>query len=66
MDRRPQRPRAAPPLNKPVGELSPEEELRLAFGKAIGFTIAAIVLLVGGGILVILVAAAFFGFLYGR
>jgi hypothetical protein len=65
MGRRVQPRRAAPPLSEPVGELSPEDELRLAFGKAIGFTVAAIVLLVGGGILVILVAAAFFGFLYG-
>lgn len=65
MDRRPQRRGAAPPLTEPGRELSPEEELRLAFGKAIGFTVAAIVLLIGGGILVILLAGAFFGFLFG-
>ena len=46
-------------------ELSPEDELWITFGRAIGFTIAAIMLLVGGGIALILLAAAFFGFLYG-
>lgn len=65
MDHRPQRRPAAPPLTKPVSELSPEEELRLAFGRAIGFTVAAIVLLLGGGILVFLLAGAFFQFLFG-
>ena len=44
---------------------SAEEELRLAFGKALGFTAAAVILLLGGGILVIVVAAVFFGFLFG-
>ena len=42
-----------------------EEELRLAFGRAIGFTLAAILLLVGGGILLILIAAAFFRLAFG-
>jgi len=42
-----------------------EEELRLAFGRAIGFTLAALLLLLGGGILLLLVAAAFFRFAFG-
>ncbi len=42
-----------------------EDELRLAFGRAIGFTLAALLLLVGGGFLLILVAAAFFRFAFG-
>jgi len=42
-----------------------EEELQLALGRAIGFTLAALVLLLGGGILLILVAAAFFRFAFG-
>jgi hypothetical protein len=44
---------------------SEEQELWLAFGRAIGFTLAAILLLVGGGIFLIVVAAAFFRFMYG-
>lgn len=47
-------------------DLTPEDEFKHAFGRVIGFTIAAIVLLVGGGIGLILLAAVFFGFLYGR
>ncbi len=47
-------------------EPSPEDELWLAFGKAIGFTAAAMFLLVGGGILLIALAAAFFNFVYGH
>ena len=42
-----------------------EDELRLAFGRAIGFTLAAIFLLLGGGVLLILVAAIFFRFMFG-
>jgi hypothetical protein len=42
-----------------------EDELRLAFGRAIGFTLAALILLLGGGILLILIAAAFFRFAFG-
>jgi len=42
-----------------------EEELRLAFGRAIGFTLAALLLLLGGGILLLLIAAAFFRFAFG-
>jgi hypothetical protein len=42
-----------------------EDELRLAFGRAIGFTLAALLLLLGGGILLILIAAAFFRFAFG-
>jgi len=42
-----------------------EEELRLAFGRAIGFALAALLLLVGGGILLILIAAAFFRLAFG-
>jgi hypothetical protein len=42
-----------------------EDELRLAFGRAIGFTLAALLLLLGGGVLLILIAAAFFRFAFG-
>ena len=42
-----------------------EDELQLAFGRAIGFTLAALLLLLGGGILLILIAAAFFRFAFG-
>ncbi len=42
-----------------------EEELRLAFGRAIGFTVAALLLLLGGGILLLLIAAAFMRFAFG-
>jgi hypothetical protein len=42
-----------------------EDELRLAFGRAIGFTLAALLLLVGGAILLILIAAAFLRFAFG-
>lgn len=42
-----------------------EDELRLAFGRAIGFTLAALLLLLGGGVLLVLVAAAFFRFIFG-
>ena len=49
-------------LPEPV---SAEDEMRLAFGRAIGFTVAAIVLLLGGGVLLILLAAVFFRFLFG-
>ena len=42
-----------------------EEELRLAFGRAIGFTLAALLLLLGGGVLLILIAAAFMRFAFG-
>jgi hypothetical protein len=52
-------------MNRPPDEMSPEDELKHAFGRVIGFTIAAIVLLVGGGIALIVLAAVFFGFLYG-
>jgi len=41
------------------------EELRLAFGRAIGFTLAALLLLLGGGIVLILMAAIFFRFMFG-
>jgi len=46
-------------------ERAAEDELQLAFGRAIGFTLAAIVLLLGGGVLLIVVAAIFFGFMFG-
>ncbi len=46
--------------------MSAEEALRLAFGRMVGFAVAAFVLLLGGGIATILVAAAFFRFLYGN
>ena len=59
--------RAAPALKSTALEpsSSEEDELREAFGRVLGFTIAAFVLLLGGGIFVILVAGIFFGFLYG-
>jgi hypothetical protein len=44
---------------------TPEDELRVAFGRAIGFTIAALVLLLGGGVVLILLAAIFFRFMFG-
>jgi hypothetical protein len=44
---------------------SAEDELWLAFGRAIGFTIAALGLLLGGGVLLILLAAIFFRFMFG-
>ncbi|HEY9287221.1 MAG TPA: hypothetical protein VIT43_04265 [Candidatus Dormibacteraeota bacterium] len=66
MDRRQQRAEPDPPLTGGPGDLSAEDELRLAFGRMLGFTAAAIILLVGGGILVIFLASLFFGFLYGH
>jgi hypothetical protein len=47
------------------GPQSAEDELRLAFGRAIGFTVAAIALLVGGAVVVILLAAIFLRFMFG-
>jgi hypothetical protein len=44
---------------------SAEHELWLAFGRAVGFALAALILLLGGGILLILIAAAFFRFAFG-
>jgi hypothetical protein len=44
---------------------SAEDELWLAFGRAIGFTIAALGLLLGGGVLLILLAAIFLRFMFG-
>jgi len=44
---------------------SADDELRLAFGRAIGFTVAALGLLLGGGVLLILLAAIFFRFMFG-
>lgn len=64
MDRRPGH-HASRPLTPPGGELSPEDELRLAFGRAIGFTVAAVVLLLGGGIALIVLGGLFFQFLFG-
>ncbi len=49
----------------PHEELTPEEELKLAFARMAGLVIGAGLLLLGGGILLILIAAAFFRFLYG-
>jgi hypothetical protein len=53
-------------MTEPIEDDSAEQELRIAFGRAIGFTVAAIVLLLGGGIFVIVIAGIFFGFLYGN
>jgi hypothetical protein len=44
---------------------SAEDELWVAFGRAIGFTVAALGLLLGGGVLLILLAAIFFRFMFG-
>jgi hypothetical protein len=52
-------------MTNPGDDRAAEHELRLAFGRAIGFTLAALLLLVGGGVLMILVAAAFFRFAFG-
>jgi hypothetical protein len=52
-------------VSAPGTDRSAEDELWLAFGRAIGFTLAAILLLVGGAILVIVLAAVFFGFIFG-
>jgi len=41
------------------------DEMRLAFGRAIGFTVAALGLLLGGGVLLILLAAILFRFMFG-
>ncbi len=53
-------------MNPPPGDRSADDELQHAFGRVIGFTIAAIVLLVGGGVALIVLAAVFFGFLFGH
>lgn len=45
-------------------QLSPEEELRLAFARMAGLVIAAIVLTLGGGIVLIVLTAVVFRFLY--
>jgi hypothetical protein len=42
-----------------------EDELRHAFGRAVGFTLAALLLLVGGGVLLILIAAVLLRFAFG-
>jgi hypothetical protein len=52
-------------MTKPGDDRAAEDELRLAFGRAIGFTLAAFILLLGGGILLILIAAVFFRFAFG-
>ena len=66
MDQRHQRTEPDAPLTGALADLSAEDELRLAFGRMLGFTAAAIILVVGGGVLVIVLAALFFGFLYGH
>jgi len=65
MDRRPPGRHTSRPVKAPAGELSPEDELRLALGRAIGFTVAALVLLLGGGIALIVLGGLFFQFLFG-
>jgi hypothetical protein len=52
-------------MSENPGPQSPEDELRVAFGRAVGFTIAAFALLVGGAVVVILLAAIFFRFMFG-
>ena len=59
-------PNAGDSMKPSPGEPSPEDELWHAFGRAVGFTAAAVFLLVGGGILLIVLAAAFFGFIYAH
>jgi hypothetical protein len=66
MDHPDQRADADPALTGHAAELSAEDELRIAFGRVLGFTAAAILLVLGGGILVLVVGALFFGFLYGH
>lgn len=53
-------------MSKPSDQQVADDELKLAFGRAIGFTVAAIVLALGGGIFLIVVAAIFFGFIFGH
>ena len=43
----------------------PEADLAVAFGRALGFVVAAAGCLIGGGILLIVAAGIFFRFLYG-
>lgn len=45
--------------------MTPEEELRLAFARMVGWVIAVIILTLGGGIALILLGAVFFSFLRG-
>jgi hypothetical protein len=45
--------------------ISPEEELRLAFARMVGWVIAVIILTLGGGIALIVAGAVFFSFLRG-
>ncbi len=52
-------------MSENPGPESAEDELRLAFGRAIGFTVAALGLLLGGGVLLILLAAIFLRFMFG-
>jgi hypothetical protein len=52
-------------MSENPGPQSPEDELRVAFGRAIGFTVAAFALLLGGAVVVILVAAIFLRFMFG-
>jgi hypothetical protein len=52
-------------MSENPGPLSPEDELRMAFGRAVGFTVAALALLLGGGVVVILLAAILFRFMFG-
>jgi hypothetical protein len=44
---------------------SAEDEMWLAFGRALGFTVAALGLLLGGGVALILLAAILFRFMFG-
>jgi len=52
-------------MTDPEDDRAAADELRLAFGRAIGFTLAALLLLLGGGVLLIVVAAVFFAFIFG-
>jgi len=53
-------------VSQQASKISPEEEqMRLAFGRMVGFVLAAFLLLFGGGIALILLGALFFRFLGG-
>jgi hypothetical protein len=52
-------------MTDPGDDRAMEDELWRAFGRAIGFTLAALLLLLGGGVLLILIAAALMRFAFG-
>ena len=48
-----------------MSEPSPEDELKEAFGRMVGFVVVSLGLLIGGAVLLFLVVAAAASFLYG-